>query len=232
MLITLVIILLLIWAAVVWSIYSNFLIFYSNFNESENYHRAYYNSISALERAELVVKQRSPWYEWSWWWILWDEQWPGSDKLITNNFSYLSDESTRNKSSVYRTINSKTDRIPSTWQWDIEFMLATGDSTDYNKMDYSDTQVFLLYYDPSSWNAYNKVSCPTDCIQSQMDKISWTIRLPKKLFGNFWILNTSSGSLTTAQTKNDVIVNRQLRWKYHTGSTDYPFTIYSFSNTK
>ena len=54
MLAILIIILVLLWAAVVWSIYSNFLVFYSNFSESENYHRAYYASISALERWELV----------------------------------------------------------------------------------------------------------------------------------------------------------------------------------
>jgi hypothetical protein len=39
------------------------MVFYSNFSETENYHKAYYASISALERAELVIKQRQPGYE-------------------------------------------------------------------------------------------------------------------------------------------------------------------------
>ena len=111
MLITLVIILLLIWSAVVWSIYSNFLVFYSNFNESENYHKAYYNSISALERAELVTRQREPWYVWSGWVIKWVWGWSNSESISAdwslNWFSYLWDYPER--SAVFWTINSKTD---------------------------------------------------------------------------------------------------------------------------
>ena len=76
MLVILIVILILIWVAVVWSIYSNFMVFHSNFSETENYHRAYYSSISALERAELVTKQRQPGYEWSGGFILWT--WQGS----------------------------------------------------------------------------------------------------------------------------------------------------------
>ena len=93
MLLTLVIILILIWSAVVWSLYSNFLVFYQNFSETENYHKARYASIAAIERAQLVIKQREPWYIWSWWRIRSiDQLWSKSDKMPnwTTGFSYLS----------------------------------------------------------------------------------------------------------------------------------------------
>ena len=247
MLIALVIILLLIWAAVVWSIYSNFLVFYSNFAESENYHRAYYNAIAALERAELVIKQRQPWFEWNWWWKIWEEKWEWtiadwwSDGII-QSFSYLSNNnSSKNTSTVFRTINSRATRIPTEWNWDVDIILSdANDSIDYNMMDYNDAQIFLLYYD--NWlkpdgtndNPYNKISCgswSSSCTQSYAWIVTWTIRLPWQLKDKFNNLNTS-WALVVGWPQNDAIVDRQIRWKYQDtpeGPT-YPFTVYSTQN--
>jgi hypothetical protein len=36
------------------------LVFYQNFTETENYHKARYAAIAATERAELAIKQREP----------------------------------------------------------------------------------------------------------------------------------------------------------------------------
>lgn len=240
MLIALVIILLLIWAAVVWSIYSNFTVFYSNFAESENYHRAYYNSIAALERAELVIKQRSPWYVWHWWWELggvnkwsYDEWGPkewGSDRVIDKDFSYISDSHSQNISSIFWEINSRTTEIPSEWNWDIDTMLAAADSEDYNMMDYKDSQVFLLYYDKSQWNPYAKTKCSDisdPCEQSYLSSIEWTIRLPWKLKASFGLLDTTK-ALVVGWPKNDAIVDWQIRWRYYdSNNKSYPFNIYS-----
>jgi hypothetical protein len=244
MLIALVIILLLIWAAVVWSIYSNFMVFYSNFAESENYHRAYYNSIAALERAELVIKQREPWYIWYWGWKLggvnkwsYDELWPkewGSDRIIDKNFSYVSDEHSQNISSIYWYINSRTTKIPMEWNWDIDTMLSDTDSEDYNMMDYKDSQVFLLYYD--NWksngkndNPYNKISCKDwspSCTQSYPSSIEWTIRLPWKLKTSFGLLDDEK-TLVVGWPKDDAIVDWQIRWRYYDNDNNsYPFNVY------
>lgn len=241
MLITLVLILLLIWAAVVWSIYSNFLVFYSNFNESENYHKAYYSSIAALERAELVIKQRAPWYEWSAWWKIWVKGWTWynnnwwSDGIIDNKFSYLSNNWTdENTSTIFWKITSKTTRIPAIWKWDVDpmLMLPNWDSEDFNTMDYNDSQVFLLYYDKSEWNPYEKTKwCPKDtnpCQQSNPEKITWIIRLPQYLSGSFWNLDDTSGLI--AWQKNDAIVDWQIRWNYRDNNKSYPFTIYAVQN--
>lgn len=242
MLVTLVIILLLIWAAVVWSIYSNFLVFYSNFSESENYHRAYYTSISALERWELVVKQRSPWYVWSGWFKMWT--WMGS----TNNlnwwldsgltwFSYLWDNP--EISTVFWTVESKTTRIPAPWEWNIEWMLSAWDSSGYNMMDYENAENFLLYIDKSEDDPYKKVECSSginnnDCRASKPEKIEWEIRLPKLLEEKWFGTLDESKALIwqdrwTNIPKDDPIVDWQIRWNY-TDSNTVPFTVFSTSN--
>ena len=243
MLVTLVIILLLIWAAVVWSIYSNFLVFYSNFSESENYHRAYYTSISALERWELVVKQRSPWYVWSGGFKMWT--WMGS----TNNpnwwldsgltwFSYLWDNP--EISTVFWTVESKTTRIPATWEWNIEWMLSTWDSRNYNMMDYENAENFLLYIDNSKDSPYKKVDCNSgdsyekDCKASNPDEIKWEIRLPKLLVEKwFGELDTTKPLVWLYESnvpKDDPIVDWQIRWNYSEDLDTVPFTVFSTSN--
>ena len=225
MLLTLVIILILIWSAVVWSLYSNFLVFYSNFSETENYNKAYYASISAIERAQLVLRQHQPWYEWSWWWIKSVSTWSyrssgivtGSDTALTNNFSYLSNNS--KESSLFWEVNSRTDKIPATWKWDVDLMMSTWDSINYNKMDYENSEIILLQYDNSIWNPYS--SWTTD--KSKIDWIIAKIRLPWLMSGEFWPLDTSEELNISSDDTNDAIVNRQIKWYYWPN----PFTIFS-----
>jgi len=227
MLLTLVIILILIWSAVVWSLYSNFLVFYSNFSETENYNKAYYASISAIERAQLVLRQHQPWYEWSWWWIKSVSTWSyrpsgivtGSDTTLTNNFSYLSNN--HKESSLFWEINSRTDRIPATWKWDVDLMMSTWDSINYNKMDYENSEIILLYYDSSNWNPYN--SWWISMNKSNINRITAKIRLPWLMSGEFWELDTNEELDISSDSSNDAIVNRQIKWYYLSD----PFTIFS-----
>lgn len=227
MLLTLVIILILIWSAVVWSLYSNFLVFYSNFSETENYNKAYYASISAIERAQLVLRQHQPWYEWSWWWIKSVSTWSyrpsgivtGSDTTLTNNFSYLSNN--HKESSLFWEINSRTDRIPATWKWDVDLMMSTWDSINYNKMDYENSEIILLYYDSSDWNPYH--SWWISMNKSNINRITAKIRLPWLMSGEFWELDTNEELDISSDSSNDAIVNRQIKWYYLSD----PFTIFS-----
>ena len=225
MLVILIIILILLWAAVIWSIYSNFLVFYSNFSESENYHKAYYASISALERWELVVKQRQPWYEWSGWVIGWIWTWSFSwSDTSLSWFSYLWDH--KDESSVFRSINSLTERIPATWKWDVERMLSTWDSKNYNIMDYEHTEILLLYRDKLNGNPYTT----WDIEYVNMHAIERRFRLPSLLYPKFWKLDTFTTSMGPGGTMptNDAIVDRQIRWNYQ----GCPFTIFSTQSIK
>lgn len=235
MLLTLVITLLLIWAAVIGTLYSNFLTFYSNFAETENYNKAYYASIAALERAELVVRQREPWYVWSWWWVSYiNDAWDivrtstggfnGSDWLLTW-FSYLSSGNVQ-WTNVLWNVNSRATRIPSTWWWNVDWLLATWDNAlDYNKMDYENAEIFLLYYDNSTNNPYTWASCAKwFCTKSNIDSISWKIKLPQKLYDlddMFWPLDTWNAIIW--KIANDAVVDWQLRWT----QSNVPFTVYA-----
>ena len=141
MLFTVIFILLLIWVAVVGSIYSNFLVFFDNFEETQNYNRAYYEAIAALERAELVIKQRDPGYVWSWWWRE-EKQSSNSDGRPGNSdFSYVSRDE---RTSLFWTIDSLTDRMPAKWKGNVDYMLGTWDSVDYNMMDYQNSEIVLF----------------------------------------------------------------------------------------
>lgn len=237
MLLTLVITLLLVWAAVIGSIYSNFLTFFSNFSETENYNKAYYASIAALERAELVVRQREPWYVWSGWrkssinnnWkVVLTYSWktPTSDGIIAaNKFSYLSSGNSR-WTNVFWSIDSRTTHVPK-WQWNIDWMLISGDSTGYNMMDYETSETFLLYYDDSNGNPYKK----STIVNPTISQISWTIRLSPYLKNSFGSnkLDTTK-SLTASWPKNDAIVDWQLMWTYTEGTQSGTFTIYSYQD--
>ena len=230
MLLTFVVILLVIWASVVWSIYSGFLTFYRNFEQTENYNKAYYASIAALERAELAIKQRWPWYEWNWWRQDWVNTW--SSKEGSQNtwdqigqitwFSYL--WNTDRTTNVFRNIKARTTRIPSEWAWDTERTISTSDDAkNYNKMDYENAEIFLIYYD--SWD--NSPYTGWTLHQVNVGSITWVIRLPSSLTGVFWLLNTWAALTTNHnQIKNDPIVDRQIRWL----TWNNQFTIYSFSN--
>ena len=232
MLLTLVVILILIWSAVVGSLYSNFLVFYENFSETENYHKARYASVAAIERAELVIKQREPWFEGSWWRIRSVDKWQSdSDKMPDwTGFSYLSRGSSRN-STVFRTIKSQTNKIPSTWNWNVEKLLSADDSPDYNMMDYENAEVFLLYYDKDGYDhPYTKKTCPWDCEKTKLSAIKVALRLPpyvRNKFHEMWkneLLYTTKPLIQDWWYQNDAIVDRQVRWKYW---GDASFTIFA-----
>lgn len=210
---------LLVWAAVVGSIYSSFLVFQSNFSQTENYHKAYYAAVAALERAELVLKQRWPWFQWSGWWSGTATYGVSSDHKPTTWFSYLSD--TNRPSTLMRSITSRTKRIPQKWEWDVDRTIFSWESMDYNKMDYENAEIFLLYYD--NWNnanAYKKVES-NEYQKSLVQNITGYIRLPDPLKNMFWSLDTSKPLFGVVN--DDAIVDWQLRGKYKNND----FTIYA-----
>lgn len=218
MLLLTVIVILLIWAAVVSSIYSSFLVFYSNFSQTENYHKAYYAAIAALERAELVVKQRWAWFQWSGWWnASWNIiSWSHSDYRPPALFSYLSEDSNR-PSTLQRSITSRTKRIPQIWQWDVDRTIFSWASIDYNKMDYENAEIFLLYYD--NWSSSDAYKNNVSYTGSNIQKISGTIRLPK--LSGFSLLDDNHPLFGVVN--DDAIVDWQLRGKYNSND----FTIYA-----
>ena len=48
------------------------------------------------------------------------------------------------------TIKSRTTNIPNTGKGNVEYLVATDDSTDYNMLNYSSTEKIILSYDSTS----------------------------------------------------------------------------------
>lgn len=242
MLLTLIMLLLLVWAAVVESLYSNFLVFFSNFEESSNYNKAYYASIWALERAELAIRYHEPWYESNAWWIDGENAWKyknWSDSLIKSDqwdklwFSYLTNPT---KSSLFWDIKSQTSRIPSVWNWNVERILSADDSANYNTMWYEHAEIFLLYNDSArEWDnpyvANNINSTKDSSLSSDSTVINWSIRLPGKLKVPLGLLDTTHALIENgdySQIWNDAIVDWQIRWYHLNSSSSDQFTVFSY----
>lgn len=228
MLIILIITILILWAAIVWWLYSNFMTFYSNFNEIQNYNKAYYASISALERAELAIKDHHPWFEGKWWRTIdWDVR-NDTDKQ-PDNFSYFSKWNS-SKTSLNWDITSLTKRIPTQWNGNVDFLLSyyckencdepDDNSNNYNILGYNNSEIFLLYKDDNTTTNYGKW-VTADIKFDTESKITGRIRLPKLL--NFGTLNVSE-KIQWSNVKDDSIVDWQIKW---TTKNNSPFTIYS-----
>jgi hypothetical protein len=59
---------------------------------------------------------------------------------------------------ILRTITSRTNRIPKQDEGNVERMLMTGDSLQYNKLDYTNAENFTFELDNTSGNPYTTVT--------------------------------------------------------------------------
>ncbi len=181
-----------------------------------NYHTAYYGAISAVERAELGLRYRSPWFEWSGW-FLWSTGYgPVSDytpALITGDQQWF-----------WRTIQSRTYAIPNTGMGNTDPMLSypDGDSKDYNQLWYTYLETFLLSYDATS-NPQLYYTWGNNLSFFSGNTITGTLRLPPKILSGFgW---STPGSLCNVFLDDcdpdgdgiydDIAVSWSLEWLYH-----------------
>jgi len=160
------------------SVYSVFFPFMQNLWTVTQYHMAYYWAVSSIERAELWLRYRSPWFQWSGWFL--GSTW----------FGPLSDNTPELLSGAQQwfrwTVDSRTTSIPSSGMGNTDPMLAASDSKDYNQLWYTYLETFLLGYDnpPNpelyyTWGAYP--------VFFNGNSITWVFRLPPKihtLFGD------------------------------------------------
>ena len=176
------------------------------------YQVAYYGAISAVERAELGLRYRSPWFVWSWGflWLTWYG--PASDYTPTllpwdNQWFVWS-------------VDSRTTTIPHVGMGNTEPMLSDETSKDYNVLWYTNLETFLLsvdattdpqqYYSPISSFAY-----------FSGDSLTWVFRLPPKIHTLFWavpglLCDSSVGDCDPDEdgTYDDIAVSWSLEWLY------------------
>lgn len=188
MVLAIVILLLLICSALVGSLYSSFNAFFVNFSDSLNYTKAYYAAISWLERAELVLRYRQPGFQWTGGRVN-EISYPSTpytgDNKPNSDFSYFSQNN--NTNGILRNIQSRTSQIPRAGEWNTDWMLITGDSQNYNKLDYLQAVNVLFMMDDSVNNPYQTWTLT----KSTSNTFTGNIRLPQILEEDyhFWPLD-------------------------------------------
>ena len=196
------------------SVYSVFFPFLQNLWTVNQYYTAYYGAISAVERGELGLKYRTPWFVWSGW-FLW-----------TTGYGSLSDYTPEllpgNQQWFWWTIDSRTTSIPAPGMGNTDPMLSNPDSKDYNQIWNTYLETFLLSYDattdPESYYTWSK-----NLSFFSGDYITGTFRLPPKIYAVFGdaaglLCDSYVGNNCDAAGNgiyNDVALSRSLQWSYN-----------------
>lgn len=203
--------------AILWALASWFFEFHENFWEIVDYNKAYYSAIAWLERAELVLKYRQPWFQWTGGRLNGTDITEGPENDYRQKFWYYS--GMENGGSSWK-ITSRTTRIPQTWAWNIDWMFLSWDALDYNALKYIDRETFIFDVDNTlGVDAYNIDSSNSNYSYTTGLSFSWVIRLPAALSDALgWLKDScedgTGASLGTNPTLcNDAIVSRELDWK-------------------
>lgn len=198
------------------NLYSLFLPFITTLWDIRQYNIAYYWAISSIERAELVLRYHSAWFEWTWWWIwttnLW---WSESDDKI-NDFWLISDE---NNWMRWNIKSRSAWSIPEPWKGNIDLQLrdTLSQSQDYNKFEYHLAEEFVLDLDNTTDvnNFYRPNSQEIQKFTSNWSttNISANIRLPKKIENSMaWVWLDTNWDLEWDWIWNDWVVLRSISW--------------------
>jgi len=194
------------------SVYSVFFPFMQNLWTVTQYQMAYYGAVSSVERAELWLRYRSPWFEWSGW-FFW-----------STGYGPLSDYTPELLSGPQQwfrwTIDSRTTTIPTAGMGNTEAMLSAPDSKDYNQLWYTYLESFLLGYDDTS---ASQIYFPwgTNILPFSASSITGVFRLPPKIHALF---GDVPGKLCDSYVgdcdpdgdgiANDIAVSWSLEWTY------------------
>ena len=208
MFIAFVLILLFILLGVLVWVYSVFAPFTQNIWDVIDFNSAYYWALAWIERANLILKYRAPWFEGSGWYFGATNYWPKSDLMTgfwnLNNWNNW----------ISWQIKSRTTSIPSSGDGNVEYLLASNDSTNFNELPYYTPSKIYLYVDntPSDRNAYSWVST---FLYFTWWSFSGYFRLPSKVVNNFGgALLCDTCDSNWDLVKNEVAVNRGLDGYY------------------
>lgn len=216
----LIILFILLWILI--GVYSIFSPFTQNIGDVVDFNSAYYGAIAGIERANLVLKYRSPWFEWSGWFFGSSWFWPISDRLSESSLGTLTTKNNWFSWSIW----SKTFSVPSPGNGNVDTMLASADSKNFNQLDYSSSEKISLSLDtaPSDSTVYTT--------GNTLSYFTWWLftgqfRLPPKAQNIFLYpilcVDTWTAACDIDQDKvfDDIVVNRSLKWVYE----GTPFTI-------
>lgn len=217
----LILLFILLWVLV--GIYSIFAPFTQNIGDVIDFNSAYYWALAGIERWELVLKYRSPGFQWSGGFFWTTPYWPMSDYLAPGSFGNL----TSSTNGFIWNISSRTTSIPASGDGNVDYLLSSSDSSNFNQLPYFTSEKINLSLDTT--NSLNKDAYDTTSTFSYFHDTSFSgqFRLPAK------VVNLFSGYLLCSDPNNpacdsdwdavndEVAVTRGLKWFYQ----GTPFSI-------
>lgn len=192
-----------------------------NIGNVVNFNAAYYGALGGVERAELVLKYKSPGFEWSGGFLQSTTFGPPSD-ILSGGFGRL----TSPNNGFAWVISSRTRTIPSSGNGNVDYLLANPDSKNYNQLPYFSSEKILFTTDTTN-NPLQYYSGVSSFSYFSGWSFSWTLRLPPKIVSSFgWSLlcDNSLNPLCDIDGDgivDDITVNWFLDWLINWS----PFTI-------
>jgi len=208
------------------AIYSSFIAFYADFSDTVSYNKAYYGAVSGVERAQLVLRYRDPGFEGTGGRIRGNEFNSSPTDKKASNFSHFTQED----NGILRNIQSRTTSIPRAGEGNVNWMFLGNNSLNYNTLDYSLAENFILSIDNSNGNFYKKEGTK----ENNTVAIRGEIRLPpalknKKdgsvLFGDLAtepIMGAPLADIGEDGIYDDTVVDWSIRGEYNNS----PFMIF------
>lgn len=209
-------VLLTIWAALMINVYSIFEPFLNNLKDVKDYNIAYYWAVSSIERANLILRHHTAWFEWSGWWIGNTKFWANSD---TFSWAYWVLYSPTSKNWMSRSISSLNTwgSIPKAWLGNVDYDLQWTWSKNYNKLEYNISEELLLFKDPTS-NVAHYYTGITSTSKIDNININTNFRLPPKIEAWYNPWNTKNLDILTDTDwdgiGDDNLINRTVFGKY------------------
>jgi len=218
MALVLILVILVIWIGVIGSLFASVVPFVDTLGSATNYTMAYYSAQMSLERWLLALKYHDAWFEGQSGFGTWNT----SDSKNNTDIWKLTKDA---NSDSYWTIHSRVSSIPSSWNGNIELLLATGDSVNYNSLTYNEWLELPLYLDndsdPIDYYTNSNVTTNISPINGWSPyTLQWRFRLPPKVKWTFKendIGDTSSDldnltDIDDDQIYDDIILARWYKW--------------------
>ncbi len=241
-------IIVMIWASMLASIYAIINPFTQQLGSIQRYNIAYYGAVSSVERAELVLRWHKAWFEWSWWFIYKNTFWNPSDyqnNIIKKQY-YWQLALTWLWNGIFWKITSMINWnvIPETWHGDLDSDISSWEN--YNKLTFEKSLQFAFYKDTSTQSGY--YTWVTDANISNIplsSNLKVSIRVPLKLICAYKnitncsrnsvsnpLLNNDNNDLDGDGINDDIVVNRSLfGYTWDQQFTIFPSINISWDNT-
>ncbi len=227
--------LVIIWAQSVISIYALVNPFIDEMGNMQHYNVAYYGAIAWVERAELALRWHTAWFEWSWWWLDKNTYGPDSDHSFIDKEHFWLLALTGLNYGTFWQIKSMSNWsvIPEPWKWDLDQDIS--DWNNFYRLSFDRSIQMALYEDITGRGCWDLSDYYTwvdenNCIKNIKfgNWLKASIKVPQKLYELYEKDYNRNKQLADDVDidgdgiTNDIVVNRSLFG--YTGDTQ--FTIF------